>query len=113
VDCVLIRQVSVLQLVFELSVSLNSIHVDLNIRRHSRIVERSETVVLVTHYSNTVDVDQLSRHIRARAKRANFETVDVFVVYKPLLQEVIVQVTGDIHRNYLYNASGFPPSQQI
>jgi len=67
----------------------------------------------MTHYSNSVDVNHRTRYIGTRTKRADFETVNVFVVLKSLLQEVIVQVTAHIHRNYLYNASGFPPCQQV
>lgn len=92
---------------------LNSIHVDLDVGRHSSVVKGSETVVLVTHYSDSVNVNQRTRYIRSRTKRPYFETVYFFVVLKSLLQEVVVQVTAHIHRNYLYNASGLPPSEQV
>lgn len=84
-NCVFVRQFSVLQLVFESSMSLNSVHVDLDVGCDSGVVEGCETVILVTHYRDTINVNQRTCHIGARTERADFETVNIFIVLESLL----------------------------
>ena len=84
-NCVFVRQFSVLQLIFESSMSLNSVHVDLDVRCDSGVVEGCKTVILVTHYRDTINVNQRTCHIGACTERADFETVNIFIVLESLL----------------------------
>ncbi len=98
-NCVLVGKLNVLQLVFKRSMSLNSVHVDLDVWRYSGVVESCEAIIAMTHDCDTIDVHQSSCYIRSCTERANLETVNILIVLKSCLEEVVIQITAHIHGN--------------
>ena len=66
------------------------VHVDLNVRRYSCVIEEGQSIVLVTQNCKSVGVHQSPCDVRSGAEGADLETVLIFIELQLLLKEFIV-----------------------